>query len=412
MQLKKRWSQIKRHILLRKVPHAVFSWRYLLANQSPSVCLHKKVFVSAWATLPRAAWVLIALYSYTLWFLFFGWQQLLRVWHNQSPLLQESARVSRFQQFGDLLFLTFGQTTPPFFYYTYQLYLYSKDRWLDFVYTHELPHWHQTWSPDMSDTTQKLMTDKFEFARFLSEHTLPGVEGRLLQPLAPISKEELFRGRSVFLKPQQGSRKQGCFILHFHEQTNSYSLMDEVQKTITRRSEILDFLQSRVDKEAYLLQPLLVNHAELSQICPSDHLITFRIVTAIIGATAKVISAILEWPKQAHSIVIYPVQIDVESGKLKQIRTRFSNQEEIPESLLKIGGTSLPYWPELKATAEKTHLHFPDLLTIGWDLVLTTDGVKILEGNINWGVDNHQLNAPNLLPYYQQLLASDNQEIK
>jgi hypothetical protein len=50
-----------------------------------------------------------------------------------------------------------------------------------------------------------------------------------------------------------------------------------------------------------------------------------------------------------------------------------------------IEGHTLSCWPELLATAEAAHAHWPEFPFIGWDLVHTSEGIFVLEGSCLWG---------------------------
>ncbi len=70
------------------------------------------------------------------------------------------------------------------------------------------------------------------------------------------------------------------------------------------------------------------------------------------------------------------------------------------KKLKQFAGHDVIHWQELENTALQAHANFPDLFSIGWDLTVTPEGVKLIEGNINWAVNAPQMNEPALMPEY------------
>lgn len=394
-----RWAQLKQRIFLRKVPHAIFSWRYCLPGQPAYVKAHRKVFLNTWPSKPRSWWVLVAVYSYLLWFAYQGWRQVWVAWSKHSSALLRSSQISKFRQLGDLLSLAFLQTTPPFYYYLFRLNRYPARQWLRFVYSHELPHWHLTFSPAISGQSADLMSDKDAFAKAMSKCRIPAIDGVLVKPGEPLEMAQVFQRRSLFFKPQRGSQKQGCMVLHYDAAADEYGL-EAQEGRLTAPDKILACLRDIVDSTPYLIQPLLENHPQLLEAVPCEQLLTFRVVTICQQEVPKVVSCLLEWSEEPHAKVVYPITFNVTSGHLSlvPIPNLQDNAHQVVQPILL--RDSLPIGRELAQTAEAAHQAFPDIFAIGWDLVWTPSGVHVLEGNINWGVDAHQLQEPTLIEYY------------
>ena len=399
-RLKAEWFKLKQYVFLRRAPHVILSYKYFLPNASPGVRLHRRIFLKAWCDYPRLLWFCVALYSYTFWFFFWGWKQLFTVWKKQSQKLWEQQDISRSQQFIDLLYLTFLQTTPPYFYYSYKIYDTPKSRWLDYIYTHELPHWHTALSPNLTPETVNFLSDKTSFAQKMAQNNLPFVPSTNLDKHVDKLKQQIFNRTSLFLKPQQGSRKIGCFLLDYSDETQEYQLILSESESITHPGEIISYLERQT--EPYLVQPRLVNHPKLQTVCPSDDLITFRVITMMDNGKANTISAVLEWPKRVNSSYVYAVPIEVKSGKLLKAGQNLLTKEEPPPVLAEIEMQIVPFWKEVVDTVERAHEVFPDISTIGWDVAISQLGVKLIEGNINWGVASHQQHGPHLMPFYIQ----------
>lgn len=404
------WSYLKHRVLKRRVPHAVLSWRYLLPGQSGYVRAHRKVFFSAWQRLPRLGWLAIAVYSYLLWFLYQGWRQAWLVWRKNSLCYAQQKQVSRIRQLRDLLSLVFLQTTPPAFYYRYRLSDYPKEQWLKFIYTHELPHWHLTFSPAISPQSERLMADKHLFASVMGNKGVPVVDGVLFESGNELRYDSVFQGRSLFIKPQRGSQKQGCMALQYDVVHDNYRL-DTASVVVTEPADIFDYLQRTIDRSPYLVQPMLENHQQLLEAVPCSHLVTFRVVTFCNDGEPTVVSTLLEWQQETDSTVqfkaIYPLAFDVVTGDLSDYLRVIETQQPQPHSqpvrptLLK---SSLPIGAEIERITKAAHQVVPDIFAVGWDVVWTPTGLQLLEGNINWGVDLHQRQGPKLIEHYMNLV--------
>jgi hypothetical protein len=58
-----------------------------------------------------------------------------------------------------------------------------------------------------------------------------------------------------------------------------------------------------------------------------------------------------------------------------------------PDTGAQITGRILPMWDEVKALAVKAHRHFSDRTVVGWDIAITKDGPRLVEGNSGPDVD-------------------------
>ncbi len=323
----------------------------------------------------------------------------MRVWKRLSPVLQEKTGIPRNKQFVDLLKLVFLQTTPPGFYYRYRLYRYTTLEWLNFIYTHELPNWHRVMSPDLSPKTANLLSDKAAFAQDMRKQGLPVIDGIVIRKGSRITQGQLFQQTSLFLKPLCGSRKIGAYELEYHSSTDSYSLFVDEDNTVDSRGEIISFFQSLTEKQDYLVQPLLLNHPDMQRLSEFHSLITFRVITVWSGNKALPISAIAEFPVNDSSGYVYPLPVDLQNGTILALKEKpVTIKREIEPRFEHVPGHLVVHWQELVEIAQKAHAVFPDLFSIGWDLAVTPEGVRLIEGNINWGVAPHQLNGPVLMP--------------
>lgn len=402
--MKSRWQQIFRQvylrILTRQVPHAILSWRYFIPNQSMMVNRHKRVLFNAWTKLPRSVWWLIALYSYSVWYLFNSWRQIARVWKNRSLELYHHNGISRVKQLMHLTVLAIGHTIPPHFYYLYRLYDYKENQWLDFIYTHELPHWHQMMSPNISMRSQHLMSDKVDFAHAMTAVGLPLITTLYARSKGEkITEQQLFNQKSMFLKPIHGSQKKGALALIYRAQSDCYDLTGDGAEHLgnvdsnNHRSGIVNFIQQKINQEAYLFQPLLKNDTELSTIFSCKELITVRLITALNNEnTLQAISAVLEIPNDGRYNQVHNLAIEITAGRLIKPSDDFDT--ELLAKYRLGSELKIPNWQHVVDISINAHKSFLDIYAIGWDLTITAAGIKLIEGNINWGLVAHQVNTP------------------
>jgi hypothetical protein len=397
---------IRNHLIAlikRPTPYAILSWRYLSHKQSPSVYLHKLAFLHAWPNLPRIGWGIIALYSYGMWFAFYGWAHLWKTWHRFNQTLLELAGISRTKQLCDLWRLAFMQTTPPIDYYHYRLYRYPTTEWMDFIYTHELPSWHRAMSPNMSQRTINLLSDKAAFAQEMRKQGLPVIDSIVIPQGSNVSREHLFQQSSLFLKPLCGSRKIDSYGLEYHSSSDTYTVVVSADQVMDTREDIMDFFNALIKKQDYIIQPMLRNHKALQIFFSFEVLITIRLITVWTGSKAQAVSALIELPINTYSNRVYAMPVDIEQGIILPIEeTVFSVLNDKASEIKHLAEKKIILWPELVDVAQKAHAFFSDLFSIGWDLAITPDGIRLIEGNINWGVAQHQINNPLLMPSYIQ----------
>ncbi len=373
------WRVLKRRVLLRKVPHTLVSWRFLLPCGG-AIGLHRSVFLRAWPELPRLIYAGVVLYSLGFWFGYQGWAQMLRAYLRQAAGTAEQEGIQRLEQIGQLL-VAVSRGIPPHCYYGMQLYHVAPAQWWAFVFEHELPHWHTVMQGKPSyTTTQRLLADKAHFAAYLHEQGLGAVPTLLrLKAGAEPPWSELFEQRDLFFKPVSASRAEGCFSLRFNRDTKQYSMQDS-QGLTTGELRIRPHIQQYLQQRDYLVQPLLFNESALeAQLVLAAGLSSERITTLRIITSSG------------------PAGIDLQLGNLERSGPDYKRWKLYALNLIngdvEVEGQRivLPNWPEIVRLVKAAHALCADQLTVGWDVVMTDAGPLVLEGNINWGVQAHQL---------------------
>lgn len=391
--------KVKR-VLLRRVPYAVLSWRYLLTPSSDAMLLHRYACFRGIPNINPRLWLVLLLYSNLAWFSFWSWYFLVKVARYQIFSHRCVAHTPRLKQLADVIRLALGMTTPPQYYYQYKLFNYPRKQWWDFIYTHEVSCWHQITHRNIGEESRRCMQNKLDFYANGKQHKLPVVDSTHLTDLSQLL--ERLAMTPLFIKPVIGSRKQHCYQVSQTDVAPTYRVKDDSSELFFTAAEFGHWVNDLKRSRAYLYQPLLNNHNSLVQLAQTERLITFRVITFCAHSTPYVVSAVLEWPLDNGFMV--PLRVDIHSGDITLVASMATNLSPDHAAIVQqLDGKLLTMWQRLKDTALDAHRGFSDIPTIGWDLVCTEQGVQLLEGNLNWGVAPHQLVGPELMPAFISL---------
>lgn len=135
---------------------------------------------------------------------------------------------------------------------------------------------------------------------------------------------------------------------------------------------------------------------------------TIRILTMIDPETNEVIMPIAvhrfgsEKTKPADNVWKggMTALVDIETGILQKAALHSENNKEIrwetlhPDTKVKIEGTVIPNWNEVKNKMVKIAKSVGYMKYVGWDVVVTNSGIKIIEGNHCSDVNILQIHQP------------------
>lgn len=387
LALKKKLASFNELILQRRVPHTVVSWRFFAPGPSLTVKMHRAVFLRAWPQLPRWAWCLILLYSHGLWIFFFSWAKTIAALRRHAGETQRRLKLPIARQALDLLNLSLLNGIPPSFYYAYGLYRQPRARWLHYVYTHELPHWHTVMSGRGNlPAANRLLDDKHAFALEMVKANIPTPETIAFFHCGDrVDAKRIFLRQSLFCKPKIGNQGRGCFALLYDQATGDYRVAGE--EMVAGKDAVLGYLQRQAAVSDYLVQPLLVNHPEIRQMCTPSRLATVRFITGHDGKKSVGIGAVFEIPRAGEPKRWWLFQVDCQRGTLLPhgrpgLSLHYREEDRPPE----VAGKVLPYWEDALDLCLRAHELLPAVAAVGWDVALTPDGAVLLEGNFNWNV--------------------------
>ncbi len=223
---------------------------------------------------------------------------------------------------------------------------------------------------------------------------------RIEKEIANSNIDDLFflcenKQSDIFIKPVSGMAGRDCYLL---KKTDDSFMLSSAYLMLNGYSTIENYMKNITEKETYIAQQRLTNHKHISNITNSN-LASCRINTyKNQDNNVSVHFAIFKMPvgnsiiSNLSGSIIAPVVIkDGEIGKAISIKRPFEQIEYHPQGKGKIPGTILPFWKEAKEICLKAHQSFLDTTFIGWDIAFTPNGIKLLEGNIGWGVEEWQL---------------------
>lgn len=159
-----------------------------------------------------------------------------------------------------------------------------------------------------------------------------------------------------------------------------------------RNDLISCFIEQRSEISA--LYPRTVNTLRLLTMWDVDTYEPF-VAAAVLRIGCAASYPVDNWTQGALSVAI-----DLETGELGKAVSYTSGSRTLtwhsqhPESGARIEGVFLPDWRSIKSRMLDICRGLPFLEYVGWDLILTADGFKLLEGNHFSGVNVFQVHRP------------------
>ncbi len=141
----------------------------------------------------------------------------------------------------------------------------------------------------------------------------------------------------------------------------------------------------------FVVQERVTNHPELASLgLPS--LTSLRVVTYGTGDNVRILRAAMKLPIGLKGVDNYvagsvAAPVDLDSGKVGRGAAKFVMEwvSSHPETGKRFEGMTVPCWNEVLAVSRQVAKSMPDVRCVGWDVAVTTDGVRIIEGNCSWG---------------------------
>lgn len=222
-------------------------------------------------------------------------------------------------------------------------------------------------------------------ARFLDPQTQAACDGDVIKLVADKGK--------LALKPTDGDAGSGFAILEYRD-----------KKFFRNASTIEPEALSRYFRglNAHILGEFVNLHPELAAIFP-ETANTLKILTMwdydvpepFIGGAIHRMGSRDSYPLDTWSKGGLCARVDVKSGRLgTAIDKRLHAYDAHPDTGATINGATVPDWESVKTKLLTICRHMPNFHYVAWDVILTEDGMRILEGNNRTSVDLLQLDTP------------------
>lgn len=229
--------------------------------------------------------------------------------------------------------------------------------------------------------------------------------GRMLnistnEPIGPAADrvlEELHRSGSLILKPLTGGGAHGIMALRYDGDSYTHN-GEPIREDDIRR--IVDGCSN------YMACEFIEQHPTLATIYPHS-INSLRLLAmqdehceAFIAAAVVRIGTDATAPRENWLHGGLSAKIDIETGLLGKAVHYPSGGSQLtwhaahPDSGEMIEGVSLPNWEQVKTGVLEIFRALPVLKYVGWDVVVTEDGFRILEGNNYSDVALLQVHGP------------------
>lgn len=236
--------------------------------------------------------------------------------------------------------------------------------------------------------------EKSTFWKHCRDHGLPAIpilavfnNGVLRQDYGGI-REDLPR-RDLFSKPVTAFLGKGTKKWTYDDAGH---FRDDAGRTYAPRA-VLDALKEQSNDEALLLQPCVHDHPQLQALTGGKGPSTLRMITMRKpGAAPEYFAGFLTTPLKEVPAPTFTGQtalaarVEAASGQLgrplyKRASYLLDDREGHPRTGTRMIGFELPCWDEAKALALQALATLPSIACVGWDVVLTENGPRLLEGN-------------------------------
>ncbi|MCH6257724.1 hypothetical protein MLD52_14290 [Puniceicoccaceae bacterium K14] len=241
----------------------------------------------------------------------------------------------------------------------------------------------------------EILSDKEAFSVICQKRGIEAVSNLAIVGEGRSSLDLVLKGYrdSLIFKPRIGSRSEGVERWDWTAEGFSRAFQD----TVLTAEALSDRVSLLSASREYLVQPCLRNHPELDDLS-NGGVVVFRVLTVLVDGRVEVLAPIAQLPiekaKDAdwREVVVF-VAVDIASGALTAILGRnqyILDTGKHPLSGAPIVGRVVPHWEEGMALVRKAHTAFPGLLVVGWDLVFTSCGPVLIEGNTGCALAAHQ----------------------
>lgn len=270
---------------------------------------------------------------------------------------------------------------------------------------------------------QYLVSNKWIFALYYSTlgAPVPNVYG-LLHPINGMtvggerlrSKTEFnewlhaTRPPALVVKSLGGNQGRGVYLIPEIRWDNDEPILLTTDRQMLDVSEFYDSLDRERYRglSGYLLQEWVAPHAQMEQLMgKAPH--SVRVVTAVLPTgevevqLASIRMGFGEARVDSWSEGGLAGPVDPEAGKIGVVAQYVDHGgtvfERHPDTGRMMTGTVLPCWTEVRDAAIAMARLTPGLRVVGWDIVISDKGPRVIEGNYDWALGLVQAGTGGLL---------------
>jgi hypothetical protein len=302
----------------------------------------------------------------------------------------------------------------PFYYSLFSFYRTPMKGWVGFILDTEA---NRKVRLIHSVSAKRMVTNKLEFYLRLKACDVPTIP--IISVISQESKYATTNGVSILSNGNDFSRVAQSYpnsvffkIMNGAHGTDAFAANRcDSRWTFDGRSgtsmDLFEYCLRRLgDRPGWLIQPRICPHAKIAAALSPRALGTVRIVTALNKDVVRFFFAVLKIPvgenvtdnfsEGTSGNIIAP--IDLESGLLglgviSRSRTwpEMTSINQHPDTGSPICGFQLPFWRETLETVRCAQQELREAPTLGWDIAITDSGPVVVEANISYGVEIHQV---------------------
>ncbi len=191
----------------------------------------------------------------------------------------------------------------------------------------------------------------------------------------------------IICKPNGGERGKGIEVLAVNDE-NAEQLFEKIRAL-----------------NDYVLEEWIDQHPQLSRIYP-DAVNPVRIQTICKENEVSIIGATLTCGKTKKyanaSSGAYFALVDIETGEVCSDLYDYETKSVLfkhPITGAEVRGINIPFWKEATEMVKNAAMITPNVITIGWDVAISKNGPKLIEGNIAPGYTAYQMPVLTGVPY-------------
>jgi len=387
--------RLLKQLKINKQPRFILHPRYILPKLTGPLALHRQLF---FLSNQHPARLLINFYAYLSWISFTVWSSSYKACRSKpAEKLKLQTNLTSLALFRNLLKLGVFYGIAPRYYFKYELFKpENKQQTLRYFYNAELPYFHDYTNKQFPNHKQaaRLMGDKQGFALALKKIGLPSVPGHIykssdLQTNASI----LYSKKSLFCKPNHGSRSADAFLMAYDEQTTQYHIKPVTQPDIYDSKAISNYLNQVFScHNTLLIQDFIEDHPEIHAMSQQEPTTTVRIITEKSHHGSDTVPELLylqlELPKEKQERQFYAIlPLALDSLEVDPV-FKSKNKNTVPQEPYPVISDALK--KELRqsiAICIQAHAKLLAMRSVSFDIIIGKNGPVVLEANYNWSIE-------------------------